>query len=284
MINHPVITLIICYKLGVMARAGNIASTMQKNIVVTVKHTLTILGYIRAEKILRAPIDNLISTIVTLTARTVRTKQIIIAIATMDICSLHLITSNLNRLRTGLDGESICAEFYTIDTKAITILSLNIVEEIGDLYKAGKTIGEIMEWAEKEVDKFAVYFFADDLKFFKASGRVSGLAGTMGTLLGIRPIIHISEEGKMVNIGKEKGRAKALNRIISYVEELGEDLEKHRVIVAHTDAPEMVEEAVRILKEKFGDSLWIEIVDVNPTAGSHCGPSTVGICFHAKHR
>ncbi len=175
-------------------------------------------------------------------------------------------------------------KFYTIDTKAITILSLNIVEEIGDLYKAGKTIGEIMEWAEKEVDKFAVYFFADDLKFFKASGRVSGLAGTMGTLLGIRPIIHISEEGKMVNIGKEKGRAKALNRIISYVEELGEDLEKHRVIVAHTDAPEMVEEAVRILKEKFGDSLWIEIVDVNPTAGSHCGPSTVGICFHAKHR
>ncbi len=175
-------------------------------------------------------------------------------------------------------------KFYTIDTKAITILSLNIVEEIGDLYKAGKTIGEIMEWAEKEVDKFAVYFFADDLKFFKASGRVSGLAGTMGTLLGIRPIIHISEEGKMVNIGKEKGRAKALNRIISYVEELGEDLEKHRVIVAHTDAPEMVEEAVRILKKKFGDSLWIEIVDVNPTAGSHCGPSTVGICFHAKHR
>ena len=141
-----------------------------------------------------------------------------------------------------------------------------------------------MEWAEKEVDKFAVYFFADDLKFFKASGRVSGLAGTMGTLLGIRPIIHISEEGKMVNIGKEKGRAKALSRIISYVEELGEDLEKHRVIVAHTDAPEMVEEAVRILKEKFGNSLWIEIVDVNPTAGSHCGPSTVGICFHAKHR
>ena len=175
-------------------------------------------------------------------------------------------------------------KFYTIDTKGITILSLNIVEEIGDLYKAGKTVEEIMEWAKKEVDKFAVYFFADDLKFFKASGRVSGLAGTMGTLLGIRPIIHISSEGKMANIGKEKGRNKALNRIISYVEELGEDLEKHRVIVAHTDAPEMVDEAVAMLKEKFGDTLRIEIVDVNPTAGSHCGPSTVGVCFHAKHR
>jgi len=175
-------------------------------------------------------------------------------------------------------------KFYTIDTKGITIGSLNIVEEIGDLYKSGKTVEEILEWAKTEVDKFAVYFFADDLKFFKASGRVSGLAGTMGTLLGIRPIIHMNSEGKMVNIGKEKGRNKALNRVVQYVEELGEDLEKHRVIVAHTDAPQLVEEAVRLLKEKFGDGLRIQIIDVNPTAGSHCGPSTVGISFHAKHR
>ncbi len=175
-------------------------------------------------------------------------------------------------------------QFYTIDTKGITIGSLNIVEEIGDLYKAGKTVQEMQEWAKTEVDKFAVYFFADDLKFFKASGRVSGLAGTMGTLLGIRPIIHMNSEGKMVNIGKEKGRTKALQRLISYVEELGEDIEQHRVIVAHTDAPQLVDEAVRLLKEKFGDNLRLELVDVNPTAGSHCGPSTVGISFHAKHR
>lgn len=175
-------------------------------------------------------------------------------------------------------------KFYTIDTKAITILSLNIVLEVGEMYKAGKTVDEILDWAKTEVDKFAVYFFADDLKFFKASGRVSGLAGTMGTLLGIRPIIYMSQEGKMVNIGKEKGRAKALARLIKYVEELGEDIKDHRVIVGHTDAPELVEEAVRFLKEKFGDDLPIMICDVNPTAGSHCGPSTVGICFHAKHR
>lgn len=175
-------------------------------------------------------------------------------------------------------------KFYAIDTKAITILSLNIVLEIGDMYKLGKTAEEILDWAKREVDKFAVYFFADDLKFFKASGRVSGLAGTMGTLLGIRPIIHISDEGKMVNIGKEKGRTKALARLIQYVDELGEDIKDHRIIVGQSDAPQLVEEAVRMLKEKFGDDLNIITCDVNPTAGSHCGPSTVGICFHAKHR
>ena len=106
----------------------------------------------------------------------------------------------------------------------------------------------------------------------------------MGTLLGIRPIIYMNSEGKMVSIGKEKGRTKALARLIKYVEELQEDIEKHRVIVAHTDAPQLAEEAIRMLKECFGDNLRIELVDVNPTAGSHCGPSTVGISFHAKHR
>ena len=71
--------------------------------------------------------------------------------------------------------------FEEIDTKGITTISYAIVREVGDLYKAGKTMDELLEWAKTEVDKFAMYFFADDLKFFRRSGRVSGLAATMGT-------------------------------------------------------------------------------------------------------
>ncbi len=175
-------------------------------------------------------------------------------------------------------------KFYEIDTKGITIGSLNIVLEIGDLYKAGKRVDEILEWAQNEVDHFAVYFFADDLKFFKRSGRVSGLAGTMGTLLGIRPIIYMDENGKMVNIGKEKGRIKALERLASWVEEIGTDLKDHRVIVASADSKDIADELTAILKERFGDDLNVIYVDVNPTAGSHCGPNTVGVSFYAKHR
>ena len=175
-------------------------------------------------------------------------------------------------------------EFYEIDTKGITIGSLNIVLEVGDLYKAGKSVEEILEWAKTEVDHFAVYFFADDLKFFKHSGRVSGLAGTMGTILGIRPIIYMDENGKMVSVGKEKGRQKALERLVSYVEELGDRIENHRVIVASADSREIADALSSMLREKFGDELRIEFVDVNPTAGSHCGPNTVGVSFYAKHR
>lgn len=175
-------------------------------------------------------------------------------------------------------------KFYEIDTKGITIVSYNIVLEIADMYKAGKSAEEIVEWADKEVDHFAQYFFADDLKFFRRSGRVGGLAATMGTLIGIRPIIYMSQEGKMESIGKEKGRAKAMDKLVSYVEELGDDIKSHRIIIGHTDALELAEELASMLKEKFGDDLKIEFVATNPTAGSHCGPNGVGVCFHAIHR
>lgn len=173
---------------------------------------------------------------------------------------------------------------YTIDTKGITIVSALIVKEIGDLYRDGKSIDEILAWAQDEVDHFACYFFADDLKFFKRSGRVSGLAGTMGTLLGIRPIITMNAEGKMVSVGKEKGRANAIDRLVAYVEELGDHVSDHRVIVGHADAPDIAQEIRDRLIERYGESLQAEIVPVNPTAGSHCGPSTVGVTFHAIHR
>ena len=174
--------------------------------------------------------------------------------------------------------------FYEIDTKGITTISYTIVREVGDLLKAGKTVEEVLEWAKTEVDKFAMYFFADDLKFFRRSGRVSGLAATMGTLIGIRPIIYMSQEGKMVSCGKEKGRVKAMERLVQQVADLGEDFKSHRFAIGHTDAPELAQEVGRMIRERFGDDFPIDYVVCNPTAGSHAGPNGVGVCFHAKHR
>ena len=175
-------------------------------------------------------------------------------------------------------------KFYEVDTLGITALALNVVLEAAEMYKAGKTAEEIVAWAKVEVPKFPMYFFADDLKFFRRSGRVSGLAATMGGLIGIRPIIYLNDEGKMVSIGKEKGRSKAIARLVQYVEELGEDVKAHRVVIGHSDCPEIAAEAERLLKEKFGDDLNVLTTVVNPTIGSHCGPNGLGICFHAKHR
>ncbi|MBR0508390.1 MAG: DegV family protein [Clostridia bacterium] len=175
-------------------------------------------------------------------------------------------------------------KFYHIDTKGITIVSYNLVRTIGDLYKEGKTAEELVAWADREVLHYAQYFFADDLKFFKRSGRVKGIAATMGTLLGIRPIICMNDAGEMVSIGKERGRANAMERLLKTVEELGDDIKNHRFIVGHTDAPEIAAELVDMLHARFGDDLNVETVVTNPTAGSHCGPNGVGVSFHAKRR
>ncbi len=174
-------------------------------------------------------------------------------------------------------------KFYGVDTKGITIVAYLVAREIGDMFLAGKPVEEIMAWADREIDCFSQYFFADDLKFFRRSGRVSGISATMGTLLGIRPIIYMNAEGKMVSHSKERGREHALTRLVSFMEEMGDDISSHRVIIGHTDAPELAAELEKMIRDRFGD-LRIETVCTNPTAGAHCGPNGVGVAFHSKHR
>lgn len=99
-------------------------------------------------------------------------------------------------------------KFYSLDSKAITIGSYNFVRAILDMLK-NNSLEETIKWGNENVNHFATYFYADDLKFFKRSGRVSGLAATMGSIIGIKPIIYIDENGIMKNVGKEKGRKNA---------------------------------------------------------------------------
>ena len=175
-------------------------------------------------------------------------------------------------------------KLYTIDTKGITILSYNIVKEIGELYLQGTTVEEIIEWSNKEIDHFATYFFADNLKFFGRSGRISNFSSIMGNIIGIKPIIYMDDKGTMTNIGKERGRNSAINKLIQYFDELNVDPYDHRIIIGHTDALDLAKKLGDLLQEKYNNKLNIEYVVVNPTAGSHCGPDTVGICFYAKHK
>ena len=173
---------------------------------------------------------------------------------------------------------------YTVDTKSITAGSYGVAIEVMDQYKAGKSIEEIQKWAELEVDKFPIYFYADNLKFFAKSGRVSGFKAFMGGLVGIKPIIHVSSAGQMVSIDKGRGRQAALRKILDYVLKLQDHIEEHRVIIGHSDALPLAEEMAEMLQKEFNHTLNIEFVEVNPTIGGHCGPDCIGVCFHGIHR
>ena len=171
-----------------------------------------------------------------------------------------------------------------IDTKGITLGSYSICKQLGKLYKEGKSIDEIRDYADEIVDRTGFYFFADNLKFFARSGRVSGFSAFMGGMIGIKPIIRINSEGKMETVDKALGRKKALQKILNYVIELEDNIKNYPVVIAHGDAMYLVEEFTKMLKDQFGDDLKIEVIDINPTAGSHCGPDTLGVTFHAIHR
>ena len=208
----------------------------------------------------------------------------------LDILYVHFsaaMSGTFNALRLAL--EELKEKYpertvYCIDTKGITLGSYNICLSIGEMYKAGKSIEEIQSWAEEEVDKYAVYFYADDLKFFGKSGRVSGFAAFMGNIIGLKPIIFMDSDGVMKTKAKCRGRAQSLNKLLDYVDELQEDMRNHRVIIAHADCEDIAMELTDLFKKRFGDDINIEYDVVNPTAGSHCGPNTFGISFHAKHR
>lgn len=175
-------------------------------------------------------------------------------------------------------------KFYEVDTKGITAGSYEIVLEIAKMFKSGKTVEEVLVWAETEVDKFATYFYADNLKFFAKSGRVSNFAAIMGGLIGIKPIIHMNSEGKMMSIDKGRGRVQTLKKIVEYVKKLQDNIFDHEVLIAHTDNLEIAHQLEEMLQKEFDGKLNIVIRDVNPTAGSHCGPDCVGVNFHAIHR
>ena len=207
-----------------------------------------------------------------------------------DILYVHFsaaMTATFNSMRLALEELAETypeRKLYQIDTKGITLGSYNICLEIGEMYKNGASIEDIQKWAEVEIDKTAFYFYADDLKFFGKSGRVSGFAAFFGNVIGLKPIIYIGNDGKMTTKDKCRGRKNALQKLLQYVIDLEEDIKDHRVTIAHTDALEIAEEFGNMMKAHFGDDLKIEYEVVNPTAGSHCGPNAMGVSFHAKHR
>lgn len=175
-------------------------------------------------------------------------------------------------------------KFYAIDTKAISALSYLIIKEVSKLIKKNKPVEEIKLWVEENVNKYAIYFYADDLKFFGKSGRISNFSAIMGNILGLHPIIHINSDGYMVSIGKAKGKNQTLNKILQMIENNQDDILNHSIVIGHSDMPELALKMSNMLKEKFGQNLEIEIVDVNPTAGAHCGPNCVGVAFRCKQR
>lgn len=147
----------------------------------------------------------------------------------------------------------------------------------------GATIEEAAACVEGLKLKICHEVTVDDLVYLKRGGRISPTAAAVGSVLGIKPIIYINNEGKLINSGKVRGRRKALAELAEHYGELAADPAGGTIFISHSDCLSDVNELAELIEVKYGAKVEI-ITDIGPVIGAHTGPGAIALCFVGKHR
>ncbi len=151
----------------------------------------------------------------------------------------------------------------------------------------GKSMEETARWLEAHVQNFVHVFTVDDLHHLYRGGRVSKAAAVLGTMISIKPKLHVDDEGHLILIGKVRGRKKSLSALVDYMEEkMGSWAEENRedmVFISHGDALEDAEYVRDQIKERLGCEHFM-INHIGPTIGAHSGPGTIALFFMGESR
>lgn len=174
-------------------------------------------------------------------------------------------------------------EIRSVDTRTISLGSGFITYYAALKYRDGATMDEVEAYVKELSDHTATYFAVQDLTYLYRGGRVSGVSKVFGNLLSIKPVLCFDDEGKIVNIAKVKGFKKALATMLGYLKEKGSELDKYKICVLQADCADVAKEFVSQIREEYPQAT-VELQPVGPVIGSHCGPGTVGLIFHAKTR
>lgn len=150
--------------------------------------------------------------------------------------------------------------------------------------REGATLEETARWVEENRLHLAHWFTVDDLMFLLRGGRVSKVSAYMGTMLNIKPVMHVDDEGRLIPIEKVRGRKKALQALVKHMEDSAwKPVADQPVFITHGDCIEDVEYVSDLIREKFGD-VKITVNYVDPVIGAHSGPGTLALFFLADQR
>lgn len=169
------------------------------------------------------------------------------------------------------------------NSKAISLGCGLIVYYGAKKYLEGASMDELDAYLDEIIPHSATYFVVNDLTYLYRGGRISGTSKVVGNLLGIKPILAVNKEGKIVNVDKVKGTKKALSTMLEYMKQKATELDKYKVFILQADCEEEALAFKQKIVETFGE-LDIVMQPVGPVIGSHCGPGTIGLVFHAKER
>lgn len=149
--------------------------------------------------------------------------------------------------------------------------------------KKGASIEEAAAFAENIKLKICHWFTVDDLKYLKRGGRVSPAVALVGTVLGIKPILHVDNEGHLIKKGTVRGRKASVAALVDKFAELAENTSGGTVYICHGDCDEDVKLLEGILMERFGVKVDV-VTYVGPVIGAHAGPGVIALFFVGKER
>lgn len=147
----------------------------------------------------------------------------------------------------------------------------------------GKSIDEVAAWLEENKLHLCHQFTVDDLFHLHRGGRVSKATAILGTLINVKPVLHVDNEGHLTSVCNVRGRKKALLKLVDIMSEQVEGYQNDIVFISHGDCPEDAAFVAAQVKERFGiQNILIDYV--SPTIGAHSGPGTVALFYLGKNR
>lgn len=151
------------------------------------------------------------------------------------------------------------------------------------MQQEGKSIEEVYQWLQENKLHLCHWFTVDDLNHLKRGGRVSSAAALFGTMLGIKPVLHVDDAGHLIPVAKIRGRKQSLDALVAHMEETVTEPEKQVIFISHGDCLQDAQYVADKIREKWKVK-DIVLNEIGPVIGTHSGPGTVALFFLGSKR
>ena len=147
----------------------------------------------------------------------------------------------------------------------------------------GLSLEELTAWVEENKFHVCHWVTVDDLSHLKRGGRISGATALVGTMLNIKPVLHMDDNGKLVSMAKARGRKAAMQALVKKIGELGQGYDNDTIFICHGDCLEEANMLAGMVKEAYGTK-EVFVGNLGTVIGSHAGPGTLSVFFMGSHR
>ena len=171
----------------------------------------------------------------------------------------------------------------TIDSLSASMGEGLLVYYAAEQRRDGKSMDEVSDWLIENRLHLCHWFTVDDLFHLKRGGRISAATALVGTMLGVKPVLHVDDEGKLVAVGKVRGRRKSLETLVDEMEKTCTNPTEQLVFISHGDCVEDAQHVERLVRERLKVK-DVQINYVDPVIGAHSGPGTVALFFLGVQR